>query len=200
MILMNKKVLIVIGAVLLLLVGGYFYMNSRKTAVTPETAATNLKSLIAKGVAQSCTYTNEGMSASVYISGGKVREDFDVTVDDKVMKSHVIVMDNTIYSWSDGQTMGMKMSYDPNATAPPEAVSSDSSESFDANADMDYKCSAWVVDNSKFTLPSNVTFSAFTAPVVPAQDTSEGSSAQCSYCESLTGDDKTQCLTALKCN
>lgn len=194
---MNKKVLIVIGAVLLLLVGGYLYMNSRKGTGTSNeeqpSAATSLKNLIAKGVAQNCTYSTEQTSGSVYVSGGAVRGDFETTVDKVVTKSHMIVKDNTSYIWSDGQTTGFKMSFDPNATPAGGETSSKSDGNFDISADMNYKCSTWIVDGSKFALPAGVTFSAFEIP------TTDSSSSQCSYCNSLSGDDKTQCLTALKC-
>jgi len=205
---MSKKILLVIGAVLLLAVGVWFYMNSKKAAVSPSTetatgtsqpsTASSLRNLISKGIAQSCTFSNEGMTGSVYMSGGKVREDFDVAVDNKTTKSHVIVMDNTIYNWSDGQTTGIKMTYDPNATPVATSGTSAPKESFDTNASLNYKCSAWTVDASKFTLPAGVTFQTFAIPSA-GTTTTGSSSAQCSYCDSLTGDDKTQCLTALKC-
>lgn len=199
MILMNKKVLIVIGIVLLLLVGGYFYINSKKGTGTineeQPSAATSLKNLIAKGVAQSCTYSTEGTNGSVYVSGGAVRGDFETTVDKVVTKSHMIVKDNTSYIWTDGQTAGFKMSFDPNAT--PAGTSGASNESFDASANMNYKCKTWIVDNSKFALPTGVTFSTF---AIPSTGATTGTSSQCSYCNNLSGDDKTQCLTALKCN
>jgi len=199
---MNKKVLIVIGVVLLLALGGWFYMNSKKANVAPATetatgtqqpsAATSLKDLITKGIAQTCTFTNDGTSGSVYVSGGAVRGDFDTVANGATTKSHMIVKDNSSYIWTDGQTTGIKMTYDPNAT--PAASASATSGSFDAGANMNYKCSAWLADSGKFTLPTGVTFTSFTPPSTGA------TSSQCSYCDSLTGDSKTQCLTALKCS
>jgi hypothetical protein len=212
---MNKKILPIVG-VLILIVGAYgayrVYKHFARLSATPSvqtatgteqpSAVSSLKDLISKGIAQSCTFSNEGMTGSVYMSGGKVREDFDVTVDNKTMKSHVIVMENTIYNWSDGQTTGIKMAYDPNATPAATSATSSSKGSFDTNASLNYKCSAWTVDASKFTLPAGVTFQTFAVPSVGTTGTTVPGAApsQCSYCNNLSGDDKTQCLAALKCN
>jgi hypothetical protein len=202
----DKKVLVIIVAVLLLLLGGWYFLSSKKSAPSPSTetasgpqqpsGVSSLKDLITKGVAQNCTFSNAGTNGSVYVSAGKVRTDFDTTANNVTTKSHMIVMDNTSYLWIDGQTTGFKMSFDPNAT--PAAGSTAPNGSFDASANMDYKCSAWVADSSKFTLPTGITFTSF---AVPTQVTPSGSSSSslCSNCDSLTGDSKTQCLTALKC-
>jgi hypothetical protein len=203
MILMNKKVLMIAVVILLLLAGGWYYMSSKKT-VSPlsqgtgsgeqQSAVTNLRDLIGKGIAQTCTFTSNESKGTVYMNGGKVREDFEITLDKEVMKSHLIVTDNTMYNWSDGQKTGIKMAFDPKATpVAVESPSAGSSGKFDANTNMDYKCSVWLPDSGKFTVPTDVTFTSF---AVPSQGSS---SSQCSYCDVLTGDDKTQCLKAMNC-
>lgn len=196
---MNKKLLIVV-VVLLLLAGGWYYMSSIKS-VSPLTQSPNsteqksenvsLKGLISKGIPQTCTFIDKESKGTVYVDGGKVREDFETTVDDKVMKSHVIVMDNAIYNWTDGEKNGIKMTFDPKATpvaVAAESPSAGSSGNFNADTSMNYKCGVWLPDSGKFALPSDVAFSSF-----------DTSTSQCSYCNALSGDDKTQCLTALKC-
>lgn len=198
----------IIVVVLFLLAGGWYFMSSRKanspsapgtTGGSQESSSKSLKDLLTKGVAQTCTYSNETTSGTIYVSGGKMRGDIDTTVENVTTKTHMLVMDNTSYIWSDGTKAGFKMGYDPNATPVAGSESSATKETFDANADMNYKCKAWIVDSGKFTLPAGVTFSDFAVPsqAAPAQG---GSSSQCAYCNALTGDDKTQCLTALKCN
>ena len=199
---MNKKILVIVVAALLLLGGGYFFLNSRKSITLPgsqTSAPSSLKDLITKGIPQSCTFSGEGESGSVFVSGKKVRGDFDTTVEGKVTKSHMIVDGNTSYLWTDDQKEGFKMTFDVSAVdASPEPGTATSGESFDANANMNYKCSPWLEDSSKFALPSGVTFTSFAMP--SAQPGASGSgSSQCSYCDSLTGDSKTQCLTALNC-
>jgi hypothetical protein len=204
---MNKKVLMIIVVVLLLLAGGWYFMSSRKTnspsipGITgnQESSAKSLKDLLSKGVAQTCTYSNAATTGTIYVSGGKMRGDIDTTVEDVTTKTHMLVMDNTSYIWSGGSKAGFKMSFDPNATPVAGSESSATNDTFDVDADMDYKCKTWIVDSGKFALPAGVTFSEFEVPsqAAPAQG---GSSSQCAYCDALTGDDKSQCLTAMKCN
>lgn len=206
---MNKKVITAVVIVLVLLLGGFLYMRKGSSLVapqvqtanqTPVNPATTLRDLISKGIAQSCTFTANNTQGTVYVAGNKVRGDFNSTIDGKVTASHMIVDSNTSYLWMDGTSRGIKMSFDPNAqpSATPGA-----SGSFDAAATMNYKCSAWITDASKFTFPAGVTFTAFSLPsAAPAKTTgtSGGSnSSQCSYCDSLSGDAKAQCMSALNC-
>jgi hypothetical protein len=203
-ILRDKKVILIVVVLILLLVGGYFIMKGKSKAPSTtgtsqeESSPSSLKDLISKGIAQSCTYSNEGSSGKFYVSGSKVRGDFETTVEGNVTKSHMIIDGNTSYIWSDGQKSGIKMTFDSSATPSGSAATSPAG-SFDTAANMNYKCSVWVVDSSVFTLPVGVTFMTFGTPTGVSPETGSNSS-QCSYCESLTGDSKTQCLTALKCN
>ena len=214
----NKKVLAVIG-VLVLLIGFYgayrVYAHFKRLSVAPSGqtqttgtvttagAAGSLRDLIAKGVPQSCTFSTDRSQGTVYVDKGKVRGDLNTTVDGQSVKSHMIVMNNTNYIWSDDRKTGIKMSFDPNATpaATSGTPSTSTSGTFDASVNMNYKCSAWVVDASQFTLPADVNFSTFAVPSQSSQASPAGGSAssQCSYCDSLTGDSKAQCLAALKC-
>lgn len=198
---MNKKILVIVVAALILLGGGFFFLNSKKSIQLPgvTSGASSLKDLIMKGIPQSCTFSGEGNEGSVFVSGKKVRGDFNTTTEGKMTTSHMIIDGNTSYMWMDDQKEGFKMSFDTSAeNATPAPGETTSGESFDANANMDYKCSPWLEDSSKFALPSGVTFTSFAIP--SAQPGASGSdSSQCSYCDSLTGDSQSQCLTALNC-
>jgi len=213
---MNKKVVIAIVVVIILLLGGYFLMKkgpASPSAVAPvptqeqATSPSSLRDLIAKGVSQSCTYSTDNSQGTIYLGDGKIRGDFNVTtVDDsgqsQTTSSHMIIMDNTNYLWTEASTTGIKMSFDQNATPAP-VTSNTPTNSFDANALNNYKCSAWTVDPSLFTLPTGVNFRTFNLPspaAVGSSAPSTGSnSSNCSYCDALSGDNKTQCLSALNC-
>lgn len=190
---MNKKVILAVIVLIVLALGAYFLLKKQLAgSITPvvtreqTTTLSSLKDLISKGVAQSCTFSNEDNSGTVYISSGKVKEDFETKVDGKTVKSHMIVDGNTSYVWSDGSKNGVKMTFDT-ASASPSAQA--------LTAPMNYKCGVWVVDSSIFTLPTEVQFTSF-----GSNPTSGSDSSQCSLCDSVTGDSKTRCLTALKCN
>lgn len=214
----NKKVLAVVAVlvVILGLYGAYRVYNHFKrlsgnpvsqtqtATTTAPTTLGSLKDLIAKGISQSCSYSSDNTSGTVYMSGGQIRADISAEIDNKPSTSHLIIKDNMTYLWTDGTKTGIKMAYNPNAT--PSATggtpSANSSGVLDPNTSMDYKCNPWVADASQFTLPTGVTFSTFTMPSQSSGATpaTGSTSSQCSYCDSLTGDNKTQCLTALKCN
>ena len=214
----NKKVLAVVAA-LVVIIGIYgvyrVYKHFKRLSGTPAPGQTQtatpvstlgcLKDLIAKGASQVCTYTTDKSNGTVYMSGGKVYADIDTTVGSVVEKAHMIIMDNSFYLWTDGKTSGYKMAYNPDATpAPAGAKTNNASGIIDPSTQMNFSCSPWlIVDNSRFVLPTGVTFSAISLPqATPAAGgtpTAGDANSQCSYCDSLTGDNKTQCLTALKC-
>lgn len=202
---MNKKVITVIVIILVLLLGGYFFMAKGKnggsgTGPQTSTAASSLKDLISKGIAQSCTFSSEGNKGKVYVAGGKMRGDFESVTDGKTVTNHMIVDNNTSYIWMDGEKTGFKMSFDPSTTKTEGSTTSPASGAFDAGADMNYKCGAWITDGSMFTPPASVTFTSFAVPsAVPATTGSGSSASQCSYCTALTGDDKVQCMSAFNC-
>lgn len=216
---MDKKTITAIVVILILLVGGYgayrVYNHFKRLAApammqtsemgsgTKGSAMSSLKELIGKGIAQSCTYTSDKAQGTIYMSGGNVRADIDTMVGSVSTKAHMLMMDKTGYIWTDGMTTGFKMAYDLNATPVPGASPSNAQQAIDANASMNYNCSPWVADASKFTLPAGIKFATFAMPAAgSAQPAPQqgASSSQCSYCDSLSGDAKTQCLAALKCN
>ncbi len=178
------------------------------TETKNDSSPASLKDLLTKGLAQTCTYSTDAGGGTIYVSGGKVRGDFETAVEGKSMKSHMIVVDNTSYIWTDDQKTGFKMSFDPNSVSTTGTANTSTSTQggIDPAANYNYKCSAWITDSAQFDLPKGVTFTSFAAPAVtggsgaPAQPAGSGSSQQCAYCNALSGNDKTQCLKALNCN
>jgi len=212
----NKKVLAVVGALVVIvgLYGAYrVYNHFKRLSATPagqaQTATTapetlgSLKDLIAKGISQSCSYSTNNTSGTVYMSGGQVRADINAEINNQTTTSHLIIANNTTYLWTDGRKAGIKMAYNPNATpAPAGSPTTNSSGVLDPNMSMNYNCSAWIADASRFALPAGITFSSFTLPsqtTGTAAPAAGSGSSLCSSCDTLTGDSKTQCLTALKC-
>lgn len=206
---MNKKVIVTVVLLLVLGIGGVFAATKFKgssTTTTPtestQTPATanSLKSLLALGTSQTCTFDNQGNTGTMFISSGKVRGDFDSTVNGKTTKTHMIIDGKTSYIWMGSEKTGFKMSFDA-TTQPGASSSTQGSGTFDPNANMNFNCSAWVADETVFALPKGVTFTSFSLPITTPSSTGSGStSSQCSYCESLTGDAKTQCKSSLNCN
>lgn len=217
---MNRNVQILIGIlVLIILTAGAFLMfkNSSKTPVATQNSQTtaeeqkpasiqkSIKDLLTSGQAQKCTYKDKmaevDVEGTVYVAGGKMRNDFTSKTGGQTVTGHMVISDNKNYTWMDGQSMGYMMAFDPNKT--PEAVPS-GTQSVDVNKFIDYNCSGWTSDNSVFTPPSNIRFQNLEEVKTPTGSTNVKTTtapqSQCAACDYLTGDDKTQCRTALKCN
>lgn len=213
---MNKGILIGVVLVILLGLGGAYFLLSRSSSVpsSPENqtessqttsapaAKKSLKDLMALGQSQQCGFTDPtGNSGTMYVSGGKSRGDFTSDAGGTAVQSHMIYDGQSLYIWMDGQTQGYKSTLD---TATPTGSPS-TPGTMDANQAFDYDCSSWVTDASLFTPPTGIEFldaSAMMAPKVttaPGTSPAAGSSDQCAACESLTGSSRTQCLAALNC-
>jgi hypothetical protein len=211
---MNKKLTIIIPALIaLVVIGGYLVLSNKSTKTqnpdvtqnqTAQSTSTSIKDLLSSGSSQKCTFSDSetGSQGTVYIANSKMRGDFEMTANGQVTKSHMIVDGQTANLWMDGQTQGFKMSW--------ERIESQQSAqgSVDVNKKADYKCAPWTVDSSLFAVPTNVTFQDLGSLALPSSATKTSSasgstnnnSSQCSVCNSLTGDSKTQCLKALNCN
>ena len=214
---MNKKLLIALLAVLVLGGGGYYFYSKNKTGGAGtgkevSSGVTSLKELIAANVPQKCTFSTTDEESgktegTTYVAGGKVRGDFTNTISGKTTTSHMISDSKTSYIWEEGQKKGVKMTVDePETDGADTATSTDSSAGTqaDLNEKADYKCSAWLPDSSLFNPPSDVKFADLSemfkvATPAPGAGQNDTSSA-CSYCNTLSGDDKTQCLSSLNCN
>jgi hypothetical protein len=174
---MNKIVAIVLGLVVL---GGivYFAMANRnstepvstqkeqkntETTPTSNVQKSSLKNLVAQGN-QQCTYQDGQTSGTVYTSNGKARMDFTSVANGVSMSSHSIIDSDTYYAWVDGQTTGFKISINQTAQG-----SVGSNQNVDVNRTMDYNCSSWSPDNSKFSLPTGITFTDMSSFKLPSQ-------------------------------
>lgn len=171
----KKNVLIVAGIVVILAlfgVVGYFVMSGSKgksdasltgandssqDADDKSSGKNSIKSLLTAGKNTSCTvaYPNDGGSGTIFVADKKMRGDFNMKdASGKITESHMVFDGDMSYFWTG--TQGTKMMIDANAKATPTSESS--VPGADLDNQMDMNCAGWSVDNSKFTVPSNVTF------------------------------------------
>jgi len=211
---MNKKTIGIVVAILVIAGAGWMIMSGRNknNPVGKQEKAdsgfkqTSLKELEAMTSPQKCTFKDETSAEQiqglVYISKGKMRGDFGMVSQGKTIKSHMISDGKYSYTWTEEPAMGFKVALDNEKTETKPGQSG-----VDVNKQMSYDCQNWSEDTSVFVVPSNVKFedfSALTAPQAP-QGTGEvqtppgSSSAACAACDTLEGDAKTQCRTALSC-
>lgn len=101
--------------------------------------------------------TAEGITTSgtTYVSGGKIRADFTSNVPQVGnIESHMIMRDNTAYTWSNMMNRGFKFPIKGNEVEP--EVSAEMAAQ--VNQNYDYNCKAWSADENKFALPTGITF------------------------------------------
>lgn len=166
---METKTLIGIVVALIVVGGGIWYLSGHPAGTTGGTASGEtaegsgtLAELMKKGGAYKCEVAvkptqenaNTESSGTVYVGGGKMRGDFSTVVaalGGKAVESHMISSEGYVYTWSDLMPQGVKMKVDASGEAPAQ-------QGMDAYTAVDYRCSPWSVEESRFTVPSNVTF------------------------------------------
>jgi len=219
---MKKGLLaVIIGLVLALAVGGYFVMNRQASA--PQTPTSNssqtevstsgsasqrssLRSLMGLGTSQMCTFQDAeaNNAGTVYIANGKMRGDFESTVNGTVTNSHMYSDGTSTYMWFDGGQDGFKMSL---AQANQAQQGSEQQKNVDVDKQVDYDCKPWTADAGILTYPTDITFSDYGAMTAPTGAGTTGNDTtvatdketQCATCDNLPGDAAAQCRQALGC-
>lgn len=127
------------------------------TSALPATSM-SMKQLIASGKTQKCSFSDTSAGSNtqgvLYMSGGKIRGDVTVTGGQTISGVHMIVMGQDTYIWMDGMTMGFKSTL----AASNQPTSKPSTTGINADKMINYECTSWAADTSKFVLPTTVTF------------------------------------------
>ena len=201
-----KKIFFVSAAVLLLAAGcGKKQAGPYETASQKSTGQQSFRAL-ASGKPQKCeikfSQENNQNQGTVYVANGKMRNDSTATVSGKTMVSHMILDNNTVYTWMEGQTTGFKMQ----ATATEEQkTDGQQKRPVDLDQKVDYSCEGWSVDGSVFVPPANITFTDFSSliPKIPAQNSAPAAgnqnAAACAACDQVPASAQAQCKAALGC-
>lgn len=179
---MNKTILIIIGAGILLAGGWYFAFqkggSSPLPISKPETSQTasgenggaktntytgGLQKILGLGKSLKCTWSAEGASGTSWIKNGK----FYTEVSAQGYNSKAIMKDNCMWAWADGQTQGVKTCYDSTEKMYEEFQGSEEQSEPESQGDtgnmeilsgVEYNCEPANVADAKFTPPSDVSF------------------------------------------
>lgn len=149
---MTKNHLIGGIVVVAVVAGGIWYtMNSD---VTSTQSSESIASLAAKSGSWRCDVAHTGENHAtgiVFISGGKVQGDFNTDVPLGETQAHMISDNEYVYIWRSGMSTGFKSKLTVGSSG-----SADDQDFYYQT--YTYRCSPWSPDNTKFTLPSNITF------------------------------------------
>ena len=212
----NGKTVGIVIAIILIALAVWYFMSGRSKQSTMSDTETNLeqtasgdqkslKELMALNKSQKCSYSDSTNQGTIYFADGKMRGDFTTNLDTgQTVTSHMMVDGEYMYNWSDATEGGMKIKIDANQTT----QSQSQQNAVDVNKPGNYNCGSWSADNSMFMMPTNIKFQDFSNMMPQGSTGASGSGSgsvdmkaqQCAACDSLTGDDKTQCRTALSCN
>ncbi len=209
-----NKTLIAIIVIILILGGGYFVWKNmgdreavndtagsiEETNTESEASGGTFASVLRSGSNVECTFTQgEGPTTSsgqMYISnrGEEIRGDFTLAIDGEPQEAHMIRTGGWNYLWGSFSPQGIKMQVtEENREKIFEG------ESANIPDDVQYDCNSWNVDQSKFSVPSDVEFVDISAQIGTGADASvDMKSAQCAACEQA-GPARAECRVALQC-
>ncbi|GIW69923.1 MAG: hypothetical protein KatS3mg101_0670 [Patescibacteria group bacterium] len=221
----SSKPIIIVIVLILLIAGGYVgFKNLKKTTIQtqkqPESAieteqpknaeesyfSGSLKDLFSLAKDVECTYSysdeKNKTSGVMYVSGKNLRSDSKVTVEDgTIVESSFILKDNMMYMWGPSMPYGVKISVEEemlDSTAEGSEGEKVPENLASLQKKVDYKCSPWIVDVSKFELPENVEFKEM---VVPSRSQVENNNQNmCGMCDLIQDEEnKVQCLSTFNC-
>lgn len=175
---MSKTIvtLVILGV---LVIGGYFIFKAKsaqddgqivntETSEGQKTETSGKKMAFSEFVKQGGSYKCEVKqnvsdmenNGTVYVSGSNVRGEFSTIAEGRTMETSFISKDGWMYNWSSAlPNMGFKAKIV--TSAPPTSTDTSGNYSWNANQIGDYNCEAWASDQSKFTVPTNITFKEF---------------------------------------
>ncbi|MBI3342428.1 hypothetical protein HY024_04880 [Candidatus Curtissbacteria bacterium] len=211
---MNKQLGIIIGVIVVIVLGAGAYMAMSKKPSSLQNANTaqeapkasdesmmqaSMKSLLGAGKNVTCTikYTDNKGGGTIFVSGDKFRGDFDTTTNGKEYKTHMINDNSFYYTWMDDSAKGQKFSKDY-VSKMNTTTNTQNNPTANLDSKVDMKCSAWIVDNSKFVPPTNVTFEDLGAMMDKMSGGSGAPKMDASACASISdAAAKAACVSAM---
>lgn len=203
---MNQKYIISAAVVLGLVIAGWYFMTAERAEAPSDVDATStdeealsdqvtkptteddlvgsgsLAALFALGKNLKCEFayvsdeTNAASAGTVYISGDKMRGDFEMEQSGQVYTSHMIQDGSYVYTWSQSAqgTFAVKM---PVVEGEAEASTDTTygARPMDMTETVDYSCVPWGVNSTQFVPPADVQFMSMEDmmqgryPVVPEE-------------------------------
>lgn len=158
---MIKKIIIILGILLIGVAVGYFgwtgFFKKNPITKTAKTQSITLVDLITSGISQSCTFENNGTVGTFYLANGKIRGEFFSKADNQTSRSFVLADGNNTYLWGEKNTVGVKMPFNSGQGNEEESTIPIGS-AVEAERKYNYKCSPWKADEKLFDLPPGVVF------------------------------------------
>lgn len=184
---MNKKFILTCLVILVIIIFAFFIQR----ILTTENKTTSIRDLLSSEESYRCTILNN----NVYISGGKLRGEFSYNYSGITTITHMIIRNNIIYSWMDGQNSGFEI--------PLNNQNQGFQNNFDINKSQEFICHEWQPNNELFELPNNVAFQKageFSATPELKGPTPAPDDQACNACNTAPNELQAQCRASLGCN
>lgn len=180
---MNRNVIIGAVVVVLLALGAWFVFsqgntatntennqeetgentsgNNTSTSGSPTRGSGSLSQVFTQGGNYTCTLnaTRDGLTTTgtVYATGNKTRVDFRVQLPDTTaIQTHIIRDGSFSYTWTDGQTTGVKSRITSSGAVDEQPQGAGSMA--DVDGTYDWECRPWIPQTSQFVPPTEITF------------------------------------------
>ena len=141
--------------------------SAKATEDKEESFFGSMQDLITRGKSLKCTYKvkESGNESEVvmYISNGNVRTEMEINTDEgETIESNMVIDKDWMYMWNSFTPNGTKM--DMRKMPKGEDVTDSDVNKSTANLakELDYKCRAWIPNNSKFKVPTDIQFNDIT--------------------------------------
>lgn len=117
----------------------------KETGQEGESFTGQLKEAIARGVPMKCTYTQGDFTGTGFIKG----KNYYGEISQEGKKGYVIMKDDCMWSWSEGENQGIKMCFEEDIWEQEEGT---------VPTEAEYYCSPTLVSDSQFNPPASVDF------------------------------------------
>jgi len=177
-------------------------INTRLADDSKMAGNESLRELVARGKSLQCEVVQGGVTSTFFLADKKMRSDFSTPVANKETRGHMIIKDDTSYTWMEGEKSGFKVT----ATEEQKKQAQEQAEkngNVDLDAKVNYSCKNWSKDSSYFELPGDVDFKDLasmipSAPTTPATPKT-GTVDKCAVCTSVPASAQAQCKASLGC-
>jgi hypothetical protein len=176
---MNKKLLGIIAAVLVVGVGAWLLFGSNSSNNDGSAKQANrtddsqvdgsLLSIADSGRARECTFSvnsASGNSTATFVTDGKGRGLMTMKStgnNDASITTNTLVAADKVYGWTETGGRAIGFVYDKaqlTASSAPASEGSNSDSGSGAKANYKMQCKAWTIDESKLQVPTNVSFTS----------------------------------------
>lgn len=173
---------IILAIVALAVVGGgaYYVVNKNnedqqssnsQASGQEDSGANTINGLLAQNKNVTCTFnTTDGSgnqtSGTVYVAGERMRGDFAYAASGEAeQKSNVLRDSEYNYFWQEGADTGFKSKITDTEAIDSKEGENTQGQTVDQDAEYNFECSDWSVDESMFNPPSEVEFTDYSAQV-----------------------------------